>query len=175
MILYIGLDDAGNTANFCETEQIVYYGGFCCSFVLLRGSAPIFWQQRGMTAQTKITRSFELTNQAFLKHVGFLRDTYGKVLCINLMAKGKASEQMITEAFETHLRANGLNSVRYKFFDFHSACRGNKFFNVNPLVEEIQPILQNFKFHVQEMSSGKHLMKQEGTYNNHYCTHTIIA
>lgn len=59
---------------------------------------PAFWGQRGLTAQTKITRSFELSNGAFVKHFNdIVVKRYDRVLCVNLMAKGKPQEQMITE------------------------------------------------------------------------------
>lgn len=40
-----GLDDKGNAANFCETEQIVRVNNKLYSFVMTRGSVPIFWEQ----------------------------------------------------------------------------------------------------------------------------------
>jgi len=45
-----GIDREGNVANFVETEQIVYYPDksfddkpVFSSFVIIRGSIPIFW------------------------------------------------------------------------------------------------------------------------------------
>ncbi len=38
-----GLDDDGNVANFVETEQILKIGQSIFSFVITRGSVPIFW------------------------------------------------------------------------------------------------------------------------------------
>ena len=99
-----GVDDDGNVANFCETEQLIFYNKYCCSHLQIRGSVPAFWAQRGLTAQTKITRSFELTNNAFLKHFNdIVVKRYMRVLCVNLMAKGKPQEQMITEVSIYHL------------------------------------------------------------------------
>lgn len=40
-----GVDDDGNVANFVETEQIVYINKFALSFVQIRGSVPVFWEQ----------------------------------------------------------------------------------------------------------------------------------
>jgi hypothetical protein len=39
-----GIDDDGNVANFVETEQIMFYNGYCCSHLQVRGSPPIFFQ-----------------------------------------------------------------------------------------------------------------------------------
>jgi hypothetical protein len=41
-----GADDEGNVANFIETEQIVSYLDQQYSYVLIRGSIPIFWSQK---------------------------------------------------------------------------------------------------------------------------------
>lgn len=53
-----GLDDRGNVANFVETEQLVYYKGFACSHVQIRGSVPAFWKQEGITAKVEFTREY---------------------------------------------------------------------------------------------------------------------
>ena len=39
-----GLDDDGHAGNFCETEQIMKIGDLQYSFVITRGSVPIFWE-----------------------------------------------------------------------------------------------------------------------------------
>jgi hypothetical protein len=41
-----GADNEGNVANFVETEQIVSYNDYTCSYVIIRGSMPIYWSQR---------------------------------------------------------------------------------------------------------------------------------
>ena len=42
-----GADDAGNVANFCETEQIIEKrsSGFAASYIQTRGSMPMKWTQ----------------------------------------------------------------------------------------------------------------------------------
>jgi len=71
-----GLDDEGHVANFCETEQILYYQHFCLSHVQVRGSVPLFWTQVGLTTKTELLRSAELTAEAFLKHFERLKARY---------------------------------------------------------------------------------------------------
>ena len=40
-----GIDDLGNVANTCETEQIMLvYEKFLISHVQIRGSVPVFWE-----------------------------------------------------------------------------------------------------------------------------------
>ena len=40
-----GVDDDGHVANFVETEQLVTLDKSCTSFVQIRGSVPLFWDQ----------------------------------------------------------------------------------------------------------------------------------
>ena len=40
-----GVDDDGHVANFVETEQLVTLDKSCTSFVQIRGSVPLFWEQ----------------------------------------------------------------------------------------------------------------------------------
>ena len=136
--------------------------GYCCSSVQLRGSAPVFWQQRGVTAQTKITRNFDFTNTAFLKHFEDLNKYWGRILCLNLMSKFKKDEQPITEALEVHMKNNNLPGVKYEFFDFHEEVKGQKFERVNPMIDRLTPIMEGFKFFAQNLSSGSVQSNQAG-------------
>jgi phosphatidylinositol-bisphosphatase len=60
---------------------------------MIRGSIPAFWVQHGKVidvgASVKITRSLDLTQQAFSKHFNILRANYGDVMCVNLIGDGK--------------------------------------------------------------------------------------
>lgn len=40
-----GIDQAGDVGNFVETEVILSYNGGLISYVQVRGSIPLFWQQ----------------------------------------------------------------------------------------------------------------------------------
>jgi hypothetical protein len=40
-----GIDDDGNVANFVETEQILSVDKYTLSFIQIRGSVPVFWEQ----------------------------------------------------------------------------------------------------------------------------------
>ena len=43
-----GIDDEGEVANYVETEQLIYAGPDVVSHVQVRGSVPLFWEQRGI-------------------------------------------------------------------------------------------------------------------------------
>ena len=40
-----GVDDDGHVANFVETEQLIMLEESCTSFIQVRGSVPLFWEQ----------------------------------------------------------------------------------------------------------------------------------
>jgi len=157
-----GLDDEGNVANFVESEQITYYNGYCCSSLQIRGSVPSFWQQTGLTAQAKITRNIDLTNNAFLKHMENINGNWGRVLCVNLMAKSKKEEQMITDTFEDLIKKNNLQNVRYEYFDFHHAVKGQRFDRVNAIIHKLQPMIENFRFYVEDTVKRTIQLTQKG-------------
>lgn len=55
-----GIDDDGQVANFVETEVILALGSVCLSYVQVRGSVPLFWQQPSQGIQT-LQQRVELT------------------------------------------------------------------------------------------------------------------
>ena len=57
---------------------------------------------------------------------------------------------------------NNLSDVRYEYFDFHHACKGQKFEMVNPLVKKLQLLIENFRFHAEDTRTNKTLMTQKG-------------
>jgi len=77
-----GIDEEGNSANCVEVEQIVInqkkkdnvHKSLLSSFVQMRGSIPVFWQQQG----SKITesRSLESSTDAFMRHLESVFNDY---------------------------------------------------------------------------------------------------
>ena len=63
-------------ANFVETEQIVYVDNTVMTYVIIRGSVPVFWEQKGMIEGVTLTRGPEMTKKAFQKHFEDLLSTY---------------------------------------------------------------------------------------------------
>ena len=46
-----GVDDNGKVANFAETEQIILIDDEISSFLQIRGSVPLFWEQPGINVR----------------------------------------------------------------------------------------------------------------------------
>ncbi|MDR3547404.1 MAG: SAC family polyphosphoinositide phosphatase, partial [Candidatus Pacebacteria bacterium] len=94
-----GIDDEGNVANMVETEQIVVYGNITYSFVQIRGSVPVFWNQTGMLAAIQLTRSPEMSYSAFSKHFDSMVKTYKRVLMFDLLSATKQGEVVLSQAY----------------------------------------------------------------------------
>lgn len=45
-----------------QVDNIVF------SYVIIRGSVPVFWEQKGMVEDVTLTRGTDMTKQAFFKH-----------------------------------------------------------------------------------------------------------
>jgi len=62
-----GVNDDGNVANFVETEQLIVYEEQESSFIQIRGSVPLFWEQPGINvgAHKIKLRTVEISMPAF--------------------------------------------------------------------------------------------------------------
>ena len=85
-----GLNDEGHVSNFCETEQIIKIADLLYSFVITRGSVPIFWEQAAKSGtklfeDVYLTRTSEMTKEAFRRHFQDMIDDYEKVQIIDLL------------------------------------------------------------------------------------------
>lgn len=54
---YRGINDEGSCANFVESEQIVRIGDKVVSHRMIRGSTPVFWEQKNISAPIQLTRN----------------------------------------------------------------------------------------------------------------------
>lgn len=95
-----GINDQGYVANFCETEQIMVVGGrFLISHVQIRGSVPVFWEQKGLAEEVYLTRNSEMTKKPFGTHFKGIVDAYGPCHIINLLRYNTAREVRITTEY----------------------------------------------------------------------------
>ncbi|KAH8731467.1 SacI homology domain-containing protein [Phaeosphaeriaceae sp. PMI808] len=135
-----GIDDDGNVANYVETETTYWTpSGICFSYVQVRGSVPIFWEQQSglLPGQQKITitRSEQATQPAFDKHFENLEISYGAIHVVNLLSNEKPQEIELSQKYRQHIRNSPLNHgsdkssmehalVKLTEYDFHAETRG---------------------------------------------------
>ncbi|KAM8834664.1 synaptojanin-1 isoform 3-T4 [Synchiropus picturatus] len=139
-----GTNDDGQVANFVETEQVIFLDDKVSSFIQIRGSIPLFWEQPGIQVgshRVKLSRGFEANAPAFERHFTALRRLYGKQVIINLLGS-KEGEHMLSKAFQSHLKASEhAAAVKMVNFDYHQNVRGGK---ADKLHSILKPQLSKF-------------------------------
>ncbi|KAK7470419.1 Inositol-1,4,5-trisphosphate 5-phosphatase 1 [Stygiomarasmius scandens] len=122
-----GVDDDGHCANFVETETVFSTDQHCISYVQVRGSVPLFWEQQGIQTfgqRIQITRP-HASQPAFERHFAQVTEEYGAAHAINLLGS-KENEAILSAAYDRHLQlardALG-NNVSITHFDFHNQVR----------------------------------------------------
>ncbi|WFD20468.1 phosphoinositide 5-phosphatase [Malassezia caprae] len=120
-----GIDDDGHAAHFVETETMLQVGDLSYSYVQLRGSVPVFWEQQGLqalSAKIQITRTGAASMPAFRKHMDDLLDEYQRVCALDLLGTRDA-EVALSDAYRTHLRELNAADVSYTHYDFHALTK----------------------------------------------------
>ena len=121
-----GVDENGQVANFVETEIIICVNDCLTSYVLTRGSVPLFWEQPGIQVgahKTRFTREPIFHFSAFLRHMHNMRTHYGQFTIVDLLGINRGSEAVISDMYLDQLRNSSFsNAVSYIRFDFHAEC-----------------------------------------------------
>ncbi|XP_071994728.1 synaptojanin-1 isoform X5 [Engystomops pustulosus] len=124
-----GTNDNGQVANFVETEQVIYLDDCVASFIQIRGSVPLFWEQPGLQVgshRVRMSRGFEANAPAFDRHFQTLKRLYGRQVVVNLLGS-KEGEAMLSKAFQSHLKASEhVSDILMVNFDYHQMVRGGK-------------------------------------------------
>ena len=160
-----GVNDDGNVANFCESEQIVIYKNILCSYCQLRGSAPIFFEQIGLRANTDITRDKNMTINAFNRHLKEMQEDFKLICFINLLNKKKATESPIIKEFEQQIefKVNENPKFRYIYFDMQNECPKDNYSNIDNLMNTLSPFINLFNFFSYDLTNNNIYSIQKGT------------
>ncbi|XP_023518913.1 phosphoinositide phosphatase SAC7-like isoform X2 [Cucurbita pepo subsp. pepo] len=137
-----GADSDGYVANFVESEQIVQLNGFTASFVQIRGSIPLLWEQIvDLTYKPKfeLVKTEEFPRIAE-RHFLDLRKKYGAVLAVDLV-NTHGAEGRLSEKFASASQHVTGDDVRYLHFDFHQICGHVHFERLSILYEQISDFL----------------------------------
>ncbi|KPM06770.1 synaptojanin-1-like protein 1, partial [Sarcoptes scabiei] len=146
-----GVNDFGHVANFVETEQVIFMDDKISSYLLIRGSIPLFWEQTGVqvgTHKLKLSRGNEISHPAFERHLAQILHLYGDQVIINLVGN-KESEFMIGSTYKAHHKSSRFqNDIAYVAFDYHHYCsRGREENLTSILKEKVKRQLENFGFY----------------------------
>ncbi|KAJ8544755.1 hypothetical protein K7X08_017338 [Anisodus acutangulus] len=134
-----GADTDGFVANFVESEQIIQLNGCTASFVQVRGSIPLLWDQIvDLTYKPKFeTVRLEEAPRVAERHFLDLRKKYGNVLSVDLVNK-HGGEGRLNEKFANAMQHVSGDDVRYLHFDFHHICGHVHFERLSILYEQIE-------------------------------------
>ncbi|KAL1878266.1 hypothetical protein Daus18300_002184 [Diaporthe australafricana] len=166
-----GIDEEGWCANSVETEQllspaIIDTSSKIYSFLQIRGSIPVFFTQSPYSLKPSpvFQHSDDSNFQALKKHFDRLRQQYGSLQVANLVEKhgveapiGQKYQQGMERYNETGPKED---VVPFEWFDFHDACRGMKFENVQKIIDTLQDQLDTLGSTVEE--AGKINTQQKG-------------
>ncbi|ELK34807.1 Synaptojanin-2, partial [Myotis davidii] len=141
-LLTRGVNDDGHVSNFVETEQTIYMDDGVSSFVQIRGSVPLFWEQPGLQVGShhlRLNRGLEANAPAFDRHMVLLKEQYGKQVVVNLLGN-RGGEEVLNRAFKKLLWAScHAGDTPMINFDFHQFARGRK---LEKLENLLRPQLQ---------------------------------
>lgn len=156
-----GLDDEGNVSIFGETEVIISSEKFTFSYIILRGSVPVFWDQQGVQIghNIQITRAPLATQPSFDRHFENLIGSYGLIHAVNLLSCREGSvELLLTDAFEYHTN-NSCHAEQISFtsFDLNKILQKNNKEGVELLFQQVSRDILVFGFYVsfEDASSTK--------------------
>ncbi|PHU26841.1 Phosphoinositide phosphatase SAC7 [Capsicum chinense] len=157
-----GADSDGFVANFVESEQMIQLKSYTASFVQVRGSIPLLWNQIvDLTYKPKfeIMRIME-SPRIVERHYLDLRKKYGNVLSIDLVNK-HGGEGRLHEKFANAMQHVAGDDVRYLHFDFHHICGHVHFERLSILYDRIEDFfIKNRYFLISE--KGEKVELQHG-------------
>lgn len=163
-----GIDDEGYVSNFVETETILYCEAFCYSFIEIRGSVPIFWEQDTslINPKVQITRSEEATQPIFDEHFKRLLENYHAVHIVNLLSFTKSNEVPLSKRYKYHLKNSKetKENVYLTEFDFHRETSDQGYESANKIYKLIKESLFEFGYYCFDFKQQKPISKQRGVF-----------
>ncbi|XP_024982162.1 phosphoinositide phosphatase SAC8 isoform X2 [Cynara cardunculus var. scolymus] len=155
-----GANLEGDTANFIETEQLLEYEGFRSSFLQVRGSIPLLWEQIvDLSYKPRLAViEHEDTSMVVKRHFHDLLQRYGDTIAVDLTDK-HGNEGHLNLAFATEMEK--LPDVRYVSFDFHQRCGNANFDSLKLLYDEIAEDFEKQGYFLQN-TEGELLAEQKG-------------
>ncbi|XP_072907248.1 synaptojanin-2-like isoform X2 [Hemitrygon akajei] len=145
-----GTDDDGLVSNFVETEQVIYLDDAVSSYVQIRGSVPLFWEQTRVQVGShhlRLTRGLEANAPAFDRHLMLLKAQYGNQVIVNLL-KIKGGEEVLSRAYKKLLWAS-LHAVCTPMinFDCYHCLKSGKVGKLHSLIiPQLEEHLERFGF-----------------------------
>lgn len=165
-----GVDGLGDVANFVETEQVVWAVSrpyMYTSFIIIRGSVPVFWRQNNGIARPSPELDSDITasRKAFKKHFDNVTRSYGEIAVVSLVDK-MGSEGVLADAFERHFELDLRGEpAKLVAFDFHRHCAGKEYERgLAALLSRIRDDIRRYSFFSMGMDKFGHVERQKGVF-----------
>ncbi|XP_027177518.1 phosphoinositide phosphatase SAC8 isoform X2 [Coffea eugenioides] len=131
-----GANLEGDTANFIETEQLLEFEGARISFLQIRGSIPLLWEQIvDLSYKPRLNIiDHDQTSKVVERHFNDLCQRYGDILVADLTDKN-GDEGRLSMAYAAEMEK--LQKIRYVSFDFHHSCGNSNFDNIELLYDQV--------------------------------------
>lgn len=161
-----GANDLGHVANFVETEQVIFINQIILSYITIRGSIPLFWEQPGLQVgshRIKMSRGSEISQAAYDKHMFLLKERYENIVLINLLSS-RESELPLNQLFHAHHNASRVGSeFPFITFDYHAECPRGHRENLDKLYsDKLHKYFEQFGlFHAEK---GQVMQLQQGVF-----------
>lgn len=155
-----GVDNEGNVSNFVETEQLLYVKDLISSYVQIRGSIPLFWQQVGVSNELVFTKSAYHSTDSLKLHFENIFDQYGSVVLLNLLNQSKPNERALIDAYEPILKEfqeeiKSLDKfLKYIYFDYHKRCHKHNLDELEKLFNKWRRIINLFGYYQPGKKDG---------------------
>nr|XP_025695587.1 phosphoinositide phosphatase SAC8 isoform X4 [Arachis hypogaea] len=129
-----GANLEGDAANFIETEQLLETERFRSSFLQVRGSIPLLWEQ--------------IVDLSYKPHLSVIKheQTHGE-------------EGQLSAAYAAEMK--NVPNVRYVPFDFHGHCKDSNFDNLEILYDQISEDAEKQRYFLIDRE-GNVLEEQKG-------------
>lgn len=152
-----GIDDDANCANWVETEQLLVTPKYVLSYVIVRGSLPVFFQQSPykLKPTPRLLRGAEATQDAFAQHFRNIESYYGPVTAVSLVEASQTSNEF--QVGNLYRKLCAANDKPLEWFDFHHACKGMRFDRVVELFDSelVQRGVDGFLWNGLNLATGE--------------------
>ncbi|KAI8014122.1 Phosphoinositide phosphatase SAC8 [Camellia lanceoleosa] len=155
-----GANLEGDVANFIETEQLLEFEGSMSSFLQIRGSIPLLWEQIvDLSYKPRLNIiDHEQTSKVVERHFHDIIERYGETVAVDLTDK-HGDEGQLSMAYATEMEK--LPNVRYISFDFHHYCGNSNLDNIQVLYDQVSEDLQKEGYFLVD-AEGKIQSEQKG-------------
>ena len=164
-----GIDKHGNCANFVETEQITKISNKTYSFVIYRGSPPLFITNNTLNSDSSIKIvdvPNELKSSSLNKHIALIttKEKFN-IFFLNLLSDTVHDESLLNKHIQINMfpihTSTGASCKYYKI-DINKAFETNNFFIIENFIQHFMSIQNSFISYYCDDSKYKSSFLQKG-------------